>query len=444
MPSGPRSLAIIGSGPAGYTAALYAARAELAPVLFEGSVTAGGALMTTTTVDNFPGQPDGILGPDLMSEMRRQAQRFGCEMVRDDVTRLQLTGPTKLLETGDGVHSFDAAILATGAAHKHLGLPDEERLAGNGVSSCATCDGAFYRDRPVAVVGGGDSALEEALFLTRFAASVTLIHRRGSLRGSKIMQARALAHPKIEFRWDSEVTGLVGEDRLEAITICQNSDGRTLRLDVNGLFVAIGHKPNSALFRGQVPMDEDGYVLVDHPTTATGLFGVFACGDLVDRRYRQAITAAGSGCAAALDAERYLSALPQLPRSKGRKDVPAEPPVAAAPDGGTSPVVAGVGHGASLADMLLTSPLPVLVDFWADDCAPCRLMLPVLDEIAHRYPDQLAVVKINVTTSPEVAQRYDITSAPTLKLFVGGEVARTIVGATPASKLSAALEPFLK
>ena len=444
MQSRPRSLAIIGSGPSGYTAALYAARSELAPVLFEGSVTAGGALMTTTTVENFPGHPRGIEGPDLMTAMRQQAERFGCEMVREDVTRLDLIGDTKELETSSGVRTFDAVILATGAAHKQLGLPDEERLTGNGVSSCATCDGAFYRDMPVAVVGGGDSAFEEALFLTRFATSVTLIHRRGGFRGSKVMQARVLAHPKINIRWNSEVTGLVGNSRLEAITIHDRTTGRSDQLVVGGLFVAIGHKPNSELVRGQLPLDDDGYVIVDHPTTATALAGVFACGDLVDRRYRQAITASGSGCAAALDAEHYLSELRQPARSDEREGGQADDPAPRTRTAPTTPMItAGLVDDASLTDVVGTSTIPVLVDFWADNCAPCGLMHPVLDDIAQRYPGRLKVVKINVDSNPQAKQNHAIMTAPTMKLFVDGAVARTIVGAKPASKLVAELEGFL-
>ena len=445
MSSRPRSLAIVGSGPSGYTAALYAARAKLAPVLFEGSVTAGGALMTTTIVENYPGHPEGITGPDLMAGMRKQAERFGCEIVRDDVTKLELIGDTKELETGSGrAHIFDAVILATGAAHKQLGLPDEERLTGKGVSSCATCDGAFYRDSPVAVVGGGDSAFEEALFLTRFATTVTLIHRRGKFRGSKVMQERVLTHPRINIRWNSEVTRLIGDGQLEAISIRDNTDGRTDQLVISGLFVAIGRKPNNELVRGKLPTDDDGYVLVDHPTTATSVPGLFACGDLVDRRYRQAITAAGSGCSAALDAEHYLSGLPQLPMPSHREGDPADGFAAnARATQIVRTIAASLVDDASLSTTVETSAVPVLVEFWADSCAPCQLMHPVLDDIAQRYPDKLEVVKINVDSYPRAAQRHAIMTAPTLKLFVDGEVARTIVGAIPTSKLVAELESFM-
>jgi thioredoxin reductase (NADPH) len=448
MPS--QSLAIIGSGPAGYTAALYAARANLSPVLFEGAVTAGGALMTTSVVENFPGYPQGVTGPDLMADLGRQAARFGAEFVREDVTELNLAASKKNLRTDEGgKHQFDAVILATGAVHRPLGLRDEVRLTGRGVSTCATCDGAFFRDREVAVVGGGDSALEEALFLTRFATAVTLIHRRNSLRASKVMQARVLAHPKITVRWNSEVTQLIGQDQLEAVTLRDTTDGPTAELEVSGLFVAIGHSPNSELVRGQLPLDEDGYVPVEHPTTATAIRGVFACGDVVDRRYRQAITAAGTGCAAAMDAEHYLatlsrpSDLPTLPR-------PLAEPLSEMVGRPTSLGAQMTGDAAadmsetSLAAALASSPIPVLVDFWADDCASCQLMDPVLDNIAERYEDRLRVVKLNVDDHRETAQRYAIATAPTLKLFLNGEVAHTIVGALPASRLATALDQFLR
>jgi thioredoxin reductase (NADPH) len=365
-------------------------------------------------------------------------------MVPEDVTKLDLTGDIKEIETASGVHEFDAVILATGAAHKPLGVPDEERLTGFGVSSCATCDGAFYRDMQVAVVGGGDSAFEEALFLTRFATSVTLIHRRGEFRGSKIMEARVLAHPKINIRWNSEVTGLIGDNQLEAITIHDRTDGHSDQLLVGGLFVAIGHKPNSELVRGQIPLDDDGYVIVDHPTTATPVAGVFASGDLVDRRYRQAITASGSGCAAALDAEHYLSELRHSATSDDREGGLGDDSAPMTRTEATTPMItAGLADDASLDDMVETSMIPVLVDFWADNCAPCRLMHPVLDDIAQRYPGRLKVVKINIDGNPQAAQNYAIRTAPTMKLFVDGAVVRTIVGAKPTSKLVAELETFL-
>ncbi len=304
-----RNVIIVGSGPAGYTAAIYAARASLHPLVFEGSVTAGGALMNTTEVENFPGFRDGIMGPALMDEMRAQAERFGAELVPDDVVSVDLTGDIKTVTTATDTFSARAVILATGSAYRKLGLPGEAELSGRGVSWCATCDGFFFRDQHIAVVGGGDSAVEEATFLTRFGSKVTMIHRRGELRASKIMQERAFADPKLEFVWDSEVAAIHGDDRLQSVTLRSTRDGSESELPVTGLFIAIGHDPRSELLKGQVELDDEGYVVVSHPSTATNLPGVFACGDLVDHHYRQAITAAGTGCAAALDAERYVAEL---------------------------------------------------------------------------------------------------------------------------------------
>jgi thioredoxin reductase (NADPH) len=307
--SDPRNVIIIGSGPAGYTAAVYAARAQLNPLVFEGAVTAGGALMNTTEVENFPGFAEGIMGPELMEQMRAQAVRFGAEIVTDDVTAVDLRGTLKSVTDGAGkVHTAKAVILATGSGYRELGLENEKRLSGHGVSWCATCDGFFFRDQDIAVVGGGDSALEEATFLTRFARSVTLIHRRDSLRASKIMQERAFANEKIHFAWNSQVVDLLGENKLSGIVLEDTVTGEQRELSVTGLFIAIGHDPRSELLKGQVDLDDEGYVLVDAPTTRTNVSGVFACGDLVDHSYRQAITAAGTGCAAALDAERFLAA----------------------------------------------------------------------------------------------------------------------------------------
>ena len=305
----PRNVIVIGSGPSGYTAALYAARATLAPLVFEGSVTAGGALMNTTEVENFPGFRDGIMGPALMDEMRAQAERFGAELVADDIVEVDLTGDIKVVKTATDTYTARSVILATGSGYRKLGLPREEELSGRGVSWCATCDGFFFRDQEIAVIGGGDSAIEEATFLTRFASKVYLVHRRGELRASKIMQERAFADPKLEMVWDSEVASIQGEDRLEGITLRDTKSGEERPLAVTGLFIAIGHDPRSELLTGQVDLDDDGYVLVNHPSTATNLSGVFAAGDLVDHHYRQAITAAGTGCAAALDAERYVAML---------------------------------------------------------------------------------------------------------------------------------------
>jgi thioredoxin reductase (NADPH) len=310
-----RDVIIIGSGPAGYTAAIYAARADLLPLVFEGSVTGGGALMNTTEVENFPGFPEGIQGPDLMDLLRRQAERFGAELVADDVVAVRLEGEIKEVDTGDerwgGIttHRTRAVILATGSAYRELGLESEKRFSGKGVSWCATCDGAFFRDQDIAVVGGGDSAVEEATFLTRFARSVTLIHRRGQLRASKIMAARAEADPKIKFAWHSEVLEVLGGQKVTGLRLRDTASGAERTIEVGGLFVAIGHDPRVELVKGQVELDDAGYIAVHERTTRTSMDGVFACGDVVDHTYRQAITAAGSGCAAALDAERYLAAL---------------------------------------------------------------------------------------------------------------------------------------
>jgi thioredoxin reductase (NADPH) len=313
-----RNVIIIGSGPAGYTAAIYAARAQLKPLVFEGSVTAGGALMTTTDVENFPGFPDGIMGPELMDNLREQAERFGAELIPDDVTSVDLTGNEKVVTDSSGsAHIAHTVVLATGSSYRKLGLPDEERLSGHGVSWCATCDGFFFRDQDIVVVGGGDSAVEEATFLTRFARKVTIVHRRDALRASKIMQQRAFEDPKIEFAWNSEVATIHGDDNLTGLTLRDTKTGETREIEATGLFIAIGHDPRSELVRGQVDVDSEGYVLVETPSTRTNLKGVFACGDLVDYHYRQAITAAGTGCAAALDAERYLAALEHEPSSAG-------------------------------------------------------------------------------------------------------------------------------
>ena len=304
-----RDVIIIGSGPTGYTAAIYTARAQLTPLLFEGAVTAGGALMNTTEVENFPGFRDGIMGPQLMEEMRAQAVRFGAEMITDDVVDVQLDGDIKTVRDGSGrEYQARAVILAMGSGYRELDLPNEKRLSGHGVSWCATCDGFFFRDQDIAVVGGGDSALEEATFLTRFAKSVTLIHRRDSLRASKIMQERAFIDPKIQFAWNSEVVDILGDAKVSGVVLKDTVTGETRELPVTGLFIAIGHDPRSELVKGKVALDDNGYVLVDAPSTRTNLAGVFAAGDLVDHIYRQAITAAGTGCSAALDAERYLAA----------------------------------------------------------------------------------------------------------------------------------------
>jgi thioredoxin reductase (NADPH) len=309
-----RDLIIVGSGPAGYTAAIYAARAELKPLLLEGSVTAGGALMNTTEVENFPGFREGIMGPALMEEMRAQAERFGTEILTDDAVSIDLSGDTYAVTDGEGnVHRGRAVILAMGSAYRELGLENEKRLSGHGVSWCETCDGFFFRGQDIAVVGGGDSALEEATFLTRFADTVHLLHRRDSLRASKIMQERAFNDPKLNIVWNTEVLDVVGAEKVSGLLLKDTVTGEERTLDVTGLFVAIGHDPRSDLVKGQVDLDSEGYVVVDGRSTrvvrdGAALPGVFAAGDLVDHTYRQAITAAASGCAAALDAERWLAA----------------------------------------------------------------------------------------------------------------------------------------
>jgi thioredoxin reductase (NADPH) len=330
-----RNVIIIGSGPAGYTAALYAARARLEPLVFEGSVTAGGALMTTTDVENYPGFPDGIMGPALMDDFRAQAERFGAELIADDVTSVDLTGDIKVVTDFAG-NEFraKAVILAMGSGYRKLGIEHEERLSGHGVSWCATCDGFFFRDREIMVVGGGDSAIEEATFLTRFATKVTLVHRRDELRASKIMQDRAFANPKIEFIWNSQVAELHGAESFEGATLVDTVTGDRRKVAATGLFIAIGHDPRSDLVRGQVDLDDQGYVLVESGSTRTNLPGVFASGDLVDHTYRQAVTAAGTGCAAALDAERFLADLAH--ESETGEDTVPEVTVEAVGAGSTS------------------------------------------------------------------------------------------------------------
>ena len=303
-----RDLVIVGSGPAGYTAAIYASRAQLNPVQYEGSVTAGGALMTTTEVENFPGFVDGVMGPVLMEDMRKQAARFGTELITDDVVEMDLKGDVKTVKDGSGnVVQARAVILAMGSAYKKIGLANEDRLSGRGVSWCATCDGFFFRDQTIAVVGGGDSAVEEATFLTKFASKVVLIHRRDSLRASKIMADRALNNPKIEMLWNTEVVDILGAEKVSGLALKNTVTGELSERDFTGLFVAIGHIPRSELITSQIDLDNEGYVKVEGRSTRTNLPGVFACGDLVDHIYRQAITAAGSGCQAALDAEKFLS-----------------------------------------------------------------------------------------------------------------------------------------
>ena len=303
-----RDVVIVGSGPAGYTAAIYASRAQLNPIMYEGSVTAGGALMNTTEVENFPGFVDGVMGPDLMDSMRKQAKRFGTELITDDIVEMNLSGAVKTLIDGSGnTIRARSVILAMGSAYREIGLENEKRLSGHGVSWCATCDGFFFRDQTIAVVGGGDSAIEEATFLTKFASKVVLIHRRDSLRASKIMADRAAANPKIEFLWNTEVIDVLGDAKVSGLKLRSTVDGSESERAFTGLFVAIGHNPRSELITEQVVLNNEGYVEVEGRSTRTNIAGVFACGDLVDHTYRQAITAAGSGCQAALDAEKFLA-----------------------------------------------------------------------------------------------------------------------------------------
>jgi thioredoxin reductase (NADPH) len=315
-----RNVIIIGSGPAGYTAALYTARASLKPLVFEGAVTAGGALMNTTEVENFPGFQDGIMGPELMDNMRAQAERFGAELIPDDVVAVDLAGDIKTVtDTAGTVHRAKAVIVTTGSQHRKLGLPNEDALSGRGVSWCATCDGFFFKDQDIAVIGGGDTAMEEATFLSRFAKSVKIVHRRDTLRASKAMQERAFADPKITFVWDSEVAEVQGDQKLAGLKLRNVKTGELSELPVTGLFIAIGHDPRTELFKGQLDLDPEGYLKVDAPSTRTNLTGVFGAGDVVDHTYRQAITAAGTGCSAALDAERFLAALSDEDKAEPEK-----------------------------------------------------------------------------------------------------------------------------
>ncbi|HCJ55246.1 MULTISPECIES: thioredoxin-disulfide reductase [Glutamicibacter] len=303
-----RDVIIVGSGPAGYTAAIYTARANLNPLVIAGSVTAGGELMNTTDVENFPGFPEGIMGPDLMDNMQKQAERFGAEILFDDVTEMNLEGEIKTLSLADStVYRARSIIVSTGSAYRELGLEDEKRLSGHGVSWCATCDGFFFREQTIAVIGGGDSAMEEALFLTKFAAKVIVVHRRNELRASKIMADRALAHEKIEFIWDSEVIGINGADKVDGLVVKNRNSGEESTVNVTGIFVAIGNDPRVDLVKDQLELTAEGTIAVDGRTSKTSLPGVFAAGDVIDSTYRQAITAAGSGCAAAQDVEHYLA-----------------------------------------------------------------------------------------------------------------------------------------
>jgi len=437
-----RNVIIIGSGPAGYTAAIYAARAGLEPLVIAGSITAGGALMNTTEVENFPGFVEGIQGPELMETLKAQAERFGAEVLFDDVVEASLEGDIKTVKTGIGKElSAKSVILAMGSAYRELGLEDEKRLSGKGVSWCATCDGFFFRDQEVVVVGGGDSAVEEATFLTRFASKVYLVHRRDELRASKIMADRAAADPKIEFVWNSEVTGLDGDAKLAGVRIHNRVTGEDSVLPATGLFVAIGHEPRNELVKGVIDTDAAGYVLVDGRTTATNVKGVFACGDLVDSRYRQAITAAGSGCAAALDAQHFLDELADAEVASA-----AEAPAAVVEE---APVPSNIIRETVLAtedsfqDEVIHSDVPVVVDFWATWCPPCRAVAPILDELAEEYAGRIKIVKVDTDENPNLAMAYGITSIPTMNFFKSGELVKSVVGARPKPALTALFDEVI-
>ena len=419
-----QEVVIVGSGPAGYTAAIYAARAGLAPVVVAGSVTAGGALMTTTEVENFPGFIDGVQGPELMESMRAQAERFGAEIVSDDATRLDLAGDLKVIETGAGVtYRARAVILTMGSAYRKLGLPEEERLSGHGVSWCATCDGFFFRDQEIAVVGGGDSAMEEALFLTRFASKVTLVHRRDEFRASKIMAERVLADPKIEIAWNSEVAQILGDDRVAGLRLRDTITGAERTLDVTGVFVAIGHDPRSELVAGQVDTDPDGYVRVAHPATSTNVPGVFAAGDLVDHSRGHRLRRCPGRPALSLPSRRCR---PAGSRSGGLRMNTVTPVT-----------------DATFQSEVIEAELPVVVDIWAAWCGPCKAIAPILDQLAEEYAGRVKIVKVDADANPEAVTAAGVTSIPTLGFYRAGERVDVLIGAHPKPVYAAKIEELL-
>ena len=467
-----RNVIIIGSGPAGYTAAIYAARANLQPLVFEGSVTAGGALMTTTEVENFPGFPDGIMGPALMDDLRKQAERFGAELVTDDVDRRR---PDRRRQDRHRHRRHDtyqakAVILAMGSGYRKLGLPDEDALSGHGVSWCATCDGFFFRDQHIAVVGGGDSAVEEATFLTRFGSKVTLVHRRDELRASKIMAERAFANDKIEFAWNSEVDEIVGDDKLEGVVLRDTETGETPAARRDRRCSSRSATTRARSWSAARSTSTTRATCSSRAVrTRTNLTGVFAAGDLVDHTYRQAVTAAGTGCAAALDAERYLAdtrataactaraaeavgAPANVPRTSRRRPGPAVRPPRDAHARPVPPPLHRTGESmsnlpavtdADFEPTVLESDKPVLVDFWAEWCGPCRQVDPILDEIAGEHGEAMNFVKMNVDENPVTPANYRVTGIPAINVYKGGELVKSIVGAQPKAAILRQLDEYL-
>ena len=437
-----RDVIIIGSGPAGYTAAIYAARARLAPLVFEGSVTAGGALMQTTDVENFPGFPDGVLGPDLMDSLRKQAERFGAELVPDDVIEVDLKATPKVVRTHSETYQARSVIVATGSRYRELDAEGEKRLSGHGVSWCATCDGFFFRELDIAVIGGGDSAMEEATFLTRFAKSVTVVHRRDQLRASRIMQDRALANPKIKFRWDSEVAEVLGEGKVTGLRLRNTKSGAEDILPVNGVFVAIGHDPRSELFTGQLAMDGEGYLIVQpavHPHRGGRRVRLRRCG----RPHVPPGGHRGRYRVRRGDRRRAVAGGPRPGRASpgGPQVLNLNPTRTAegAPTVGATKVVTDANFDTEV----VKNEKPVIVDYWAEWCGPCRQVAPVLEEIAKEHGDKVDVVKLNIEENPQTAQKYGIMLIPTLNVFSGGEVVKQVVGAKSKSALLKELADFI-